>query len=390
MIELHTKYQIAQLISKEIVGDMSSEEKEKLQNWIDESEENLKLYEKIKKGESRQIRNDFVNGLDVKSAWQKVGAGIKPQRKTFKLWEWGLRVAAVLVIGAFIGTLYHISTKNLDLTANLEEIQIGPGSSKAVLQLHSGETLQLEDENNESIVEKDGTLISNEKGLLAYATQADATDQVLYNTVKVPIGGEYQLTLADGTKVWLNSDSQIKYPVQFNQEKRKVWIAGEVYFDVAHDKNKAFVVDVKDVEIEVLGTEFNIEAYHDQKSIVTTLVEGSVKLRKESESVIIEPNQQAVISEGEDQFVVNDVVASNYALWKDGVFFFEDTDLESIIEKLERWYGIKVFYMNPSVKEKRFSIEVKRYESIDKVLDILSRTNKVHFDIKSNVITVKN
>ncbi|MDE5422720.1 DUF4974 domain-containing protein [Ancylomarina sp. DW003] len=389
MIELHTKYQIAQLISKEIVGNMSSEEKEKLQNWIDESEENLKLYEKIKKGESRQIRSDFVNGLDVKSAWQKVGAGIEPQRKTFKLWEWGLRVAAVLVIGAFIGTLYHISTRTLDLTAKLEVIQIEPGSSKAVLQLHNGETLHLEDENNDSIVEKDGTLISNKEGLLAYATQADAADQILYNTVKVPIGGEYQLTLADGTKVWLNSDSQIKYPVQFNQEKRKVWIDGEVYFDVAHDKNKAFVVDVKDVEIEVLGTEFNIEAYHDQKSVTTTLVEGSVKLRKDSESVILEPNQQAIISEGEKQFAVNHVIARNYALWKDGIFFFEEASIENIMEKLERWYGLKVFYMNPSVKEKRFSIEVKRYESIDKVLDILSRTNKVHFDVKSNAVTVR-
>jgi ferric-dicitrate binding protein FerR (iron transport regulator) len=243
---------------------------------------------------------------------------------------------------------------------------------------------------NDSIVEKDGTFISNQSGQLAYTNAGDANAKTLYNQVKVPVGGEYQLVLADGTKVWLNSDSEIKYPVQFNEEKRKVWIAGEVYFDVAHNKHKPFIVNVKDVEVEVLGTEFNVEAYHDQNSIVTTLVEGSVKLIKEKESVIIKPDQQAIIEEGERQFAVKNVDARNYALWKDGVFYFEEASLSSIMEKLERWYGIKVFYMNQSVKEKRFSVEMKRYAQIEDVLNILERTKKVKFDVKSNTVTVSN
>jgi len=388
MKEFKTIYQIADLISKEILGDLTEEEKGTLQNWVEESQENLMLYSKLVRCEGQKERDEYVSILNVKLAWEKVSAGIGLKPKVIRFKEWSLRVAAVLILGVLIGALYHVSTRDLKHAVELAKVE--PGSSKVILQLHDGKTVQLESVLNDSITEADGTLIRNQKGMLEYEVQDNEAKQILYNTVKVPVGGEYQLSLADGTRVWLNSDSEIKYPVQFSREKRKVWIAGEVYFDVAHDKKKPFVVGVKDVEVEVLGTEFNVEAYDDQKSIITTLVEGSVRLSKEKESVIIKPDQQAVIVEGEKQFAVNNVNASNYALWKDGIFYFEQASLEVIMDKLERCYGVKVFYMNQSVKEKRFSIEVKRYKDIDDVLNILSKTNKVHFDINSNVVTVKN
>jgi len=390
MKELHTKYQIAQLISKEIIDELSVAEEKMLKKWKSESEANKELYEIIKKGENRGKRNDYVANLNVKLAWENISDKMQPQRKIIRLKEWGLRIAAVLVIGVLIGTLYHISTKELKYESELAGIKIEPGSSKAVLQLYNGEMLQLKDKSNDSIVETDGTIISNLNGKLSYAAKADVALQTIYNTVKVPVGGEYRLVLSDGTKVMLNSESEIKFPVQFNQNKRKVWISGEVFFDVEHNKNKPFIVDVKNVEIEVLGTEFNVEAYNDQKLVVTTLVQGSVKLSKGQESIVIKPDQQAVISEEGEQFAVKSVNAKNYVLWKDGVFYFEEADLGTIMQKLERWYGIKVFYMNQTIKKKRFSVEVKRYKEIKDVLNMLSRTNKVHFTIKDNVITVKN
>ena len=390
MKELHREYQIAQLISKEIIDELSADEVKKLETWKSESKANKELYEIIKRGEKRVERNSYAANLNVKLAFGKVKDKIKPQQKIIRLKEWGLRIAAVLVIGVLVGTLYHISTKDLKYESELASSTIEPGSSKAVLQLYNGETLQLENKSNDSIVEKDGTFISNLNGKLSYTANEDVALQTIYNTVKVPVGGEYQLTLSDGTKVMLNSESEIKFPVQFNQNKRKVWIAGEVFFDVAHNKNKPFIVDVKNVEIEVLGTEFNVEAYHDQKSVVTTLVRGSVEVRKGQESVIIKPDQQAFISDGGEQFAVKNVIAENYVLWKDGVFYFEEADLGTIMQKLERWYGIKVFYMNQTIKMKRFSVEVKRYEEIEDVLNMLERTNKVNFEINENVITVKN
>lgn len=384
------KYYISQLISKLIVDELSEEENKKLHDWLEESEENVLLFQKIKEGKARFQRDKFVNSLDVKSAWNKVNKEIVPQKKIIKLKEWGLRIAAVLIIGILVSTLFYVSTKDFDHSIELAEVKIQPGSSKAVLQMHNGEIMQLENVSSDSITEKDGTLISNQNGKLAYTSKKEESLQTIYNKVVVPIGGEYQLTLADGTKVWLNSDSEIRYPVQFNQEKRKVWIAGEVYFDVAHDKSKPFVVDVKDVEVEVLGTEFNVEAYANMNSVVTTLVDGSVKLRKETESIIIKPNQQASISTNKEKFTVNTVDAKNYSLWKDGIFYFEEASLNTIMAKLERWYGVKVFFMNQTISEKRFSIEVKRYEEIENVLNILSRTDKVHFDIDENIIVVRN
>ena len=390
MEELKTQYQIAQLISKEIVGEITADEKQTLEAWLKESVENQNLYTKIKQREKIEERNEFVSNLDMKAAWTKIGQEIKPQKKTIRLKEWGLRIAAVFLIGFFVGTVYYITNDNTIIDTELAEIKIEPGSSKAVLQLHNGESLQLEDELNNSIVEKDGTHISNSKGKLAYAALNETPSQLLYNTVQVPVGGEYDLILSDGTKVSLNSQSQIKYPVQFSADKRKVWVEGEVHFDVAHDKSKPFIVDVKDVEIEVLGTEFNIEAYADQNSIVTTLVKGSVKLTKGDESILIKPNQQASISKDERMFAVETVNAKNYSLWKDGIFYFEEASLETIMLRLERWYGVKLFYMNQEIKKKRFSMEVKRYTNIEDILDILSRTEKVHFDVKSNVVVIMN
>ncbi|WP_321282493.1 FecR family protein [Marinifilum fragile] len=390
MENLYTGYKIAQLISREFIGDLTPDEMQVLENWKNSSVDNKNLYEQIKQGEKRKRRNAYVESLDKKSAWIKIREEIKPERKVIRLKEWSLRIAAVLIIGVLIAGLYHISTKDIEIGQELAEMKIEPGSSKAVLQLHNGRTIQLENVKSDSILEKDGTIISNQKGKLAYASGQASYEKILYNQVKVPVGGEYQLTLADGTKVWLNSDSEIKYPVQFSEVQRKVWIAGEVYFDVAHNKQKPFIVDVKDIEIEVLGTEFNVEAYHDQNTITTSLIEGSVKLRKNNESVIIAPDQQAIISKDENHFLVRDVDASMYALWKDGVFYFKEASLGTIMEKLERWYNVKVFFMNQSVINKRFSVEVKRYEDINEILDIISKTGKVNFEIKSNIITVKN
>ncbi|WP_421918822.1 FecR family protein [Marinifilum sp.] len=390
MEKLHTSYKIAQLISRKLIDNLTPEEGQVLENWKNSSGDNKNLYEQIKQGEKRKSRDAYVESLNKKAAWEKVQQEIKPERKVIRLKEWNLRIAAALVIGILIASLVHISTKDIEMGQELAEIKIEPGSSKAVLQLHNGETIQLENVKNDSILEKDGTLISNQKGKLAYALVNANNEKILYNQVKVPVGGEYQLALADGTKVWLNSDSEIKYPVQFNQAIRKVWIAGEVYFEVAHKKQMPFIVDAKGVEVQVLGTEFNIEAYHDQNTVTTSLVEGSVSLRKGNESVTIQPNQQAIIADNERQFAIRNVDAIAYALWKDGIFYFKEASLATIMEKLERWYNVKVFFMNQSVANKRFSVEVKRYEDINKILDILSRTEKVNFKIKSNIITVTN
>ncbi len=380
------EYQIAQLISKEMTGGLTPEEQIILQGWLSKAEENKELYKRIKSGKNWKVRNEYVSRIKTGKAWDKLKVHIAPQRKTIALKTWIARIAAVLIIGFFSGVLYYIAKNTILTSTQVTEAEIQPGSSKALLLLDNGEAVQLELEENDSIFEADGTLISNSKGQLVYSSLN--TTETIYNVIKVPRGGEYQLVLSDSTKVWLNSDSEIKYPVQFNQNNRKVWVSGEAYFDVENDKKKPFIVNVKDVEVRVLGTEFNIEAYPENESVITTLVEGSVKLKKEKEELIIEPDQQVITSTIGEGFTVRQVNAKNHSLWKDGIFYCEAEHLSTIMEKLSRWYDVNIFYLNPSLKDKRFSVEVQRYENIDEVLDILSATNKVRFEINSNNITV--
>ncbi len=398
MENLQLEYKIAQLIALEISGEISEEDLHFLENWKAQSPENEMLYTAIKEGSRLKRRNQFVNTLNTKENWKGVQTKIHFKRKQFRLKAWSFRVAVVLILGLLLGSLYQQSNnkpileESRQLSQLQNQVQIQPGSAKAVLHLHNGKTIDLEDEDEKphSIVEKDGTLINYQKGQLSYATAKDSEPQVLYNRIKVPRGGKYQLTLSDGTLVWLNSDSEIKYPVQFRENERKVQVAGEVYFDVAHNKKKPFVVDVKELEIEVLGTEFNVEAYRENSSVVTTLVKGSVRLRKDKQSLVMKANQQAEIAKNKNVFTVKNVEARKVALWKDGVFYFREASLETIMKKLERWYNVKVLFHNQSDKTQRFSLEIEKSENIEKILHVLTKTKKVNFDIHANVITVKN
>ncbi len=386
MENFHVEYKIAQLISKELIDELTPDESAIMHKWLDESEDNRKLYEVIKSGKNKKVRDNFVDNIQTAKAWKKINKQIVQSSRKVEMRIWLARAAVILIIGLCAGGIYYLSKP--EIPKQVAEVKIQPGSSKAILVLENGEAIQLENEENDSIVETDGTLITNAKGQLAYSSDTKNNKKVIYNTVNVPRGGEYKLLLSDGTKVWLNSESQIRYPVHFSKNKREVWIRGEVYFDVEKDESCPFIVGVNNIEVEVLGTEFNIEAYDDKTNITTTLVEGKVKLTKVNKEVVILKDQQAVTLKGKDDFIVKNVDAKTYTLWKEGYFYCEAENLSSIMEKLSRWYDVNIFYMNKSVKEKRFSIEVKRYEDIDNVLDILSATNKVNFKINANNITV--
>ncbi len=389
MENFQEEYIISKLITKEIIGEITSEEAAIIQEWLGRSTDNRKLYESIKRGERRAERDDYVDKLDIDHAWEKLKSGLIRTKNDSRLRiDWISRVAAVLIIGLLASAVYFISRNKQKPSVQLAQTALSPGSSKAILLLDDGKQVYLEEVENDSILEVDGTLITNIPGQLSYVGSKSNELEPIYNEVKVPRGGEYRITLSDGTKVWLNSESQIKYPVNFDDKVRKVWVEGEVYFDVEPDKNRPFVTEVRDVEIEVLGTEFNVEAYGETNMVSTTLVEGSVKLTKDLEEIIIMPNQQAVIFDNKKKFLVSNVDARAYALWKEGIIFCEGERLEVVMNKLARWYDANLFYMNPSLKNKRFSIEVKRYQNIESVLDILSATNKVRFEVHQNNITI--
>ncbi|WP_282037489.1 FecR family protein [Saccharicrinis aurantiacus] len=380
---------IADIITKCIQEkELSADEMQYIGNWRKQSNNN-NTYKELLNGNGLEVFQQEIKKYDSNAALQNVlrkssASPFNRVRLSFQKIA-AVVIPAIIILGASL--LLWDSTPKQTTIVKSEEIK--PVSNKAILLLDNGQSVQLDDIEQGVISESDGTLISNDKGLIKYDQSNKIAQKTIYNTIKVPRGGEYQLVLADGTKVWLNSDSEIKYPVQFAGNTREVWISGELYFDVHPDKNKPFKISANGVGIEVLGTEFNVEAYKEDQDIITTLIEGSVKVTTESNNgLIMKPNDQVVFNRTDQSIEINQVNARNMSLWKDGVFYADAEPLSEIMERLARWYNVDVSYDSPMLKTKRFSIEVKRYEDISKVLHILAATQKVDFDVEGNKVIV--
>ena len=207
------------------------------------------------------------------------------------------------------------------------------------------------------------------------------------NKIVVPPGQRANLTLSDGTNVWLNACSEMTYPASFSEDTHRVSLKGEAYFDVSKDVEHPFVVQTKKCDIKVLGTEFNVRAYSDLPS-ATTLVDGRVLIRDKGTKVVLKPGEQAVKGK-HGEVVVREVDVAPYIAWKQGYFLFEDERLEDILNELARWYDVNVFFENSSVREERFSVDMPRHESFEEVLRLIEQTRSIQIEIEGNNVFVK-
>ena len=315
---------------------------------------------------------------------------VKPAKRV-SLW-WYSAAAILLVIFSIGILLYKANTstepKNVDYAALIQ-----PGKNKAVLTLADGKKVILDNVSSGAIAEQNGIQIKKkENGTLEYVqvegTSSNNRVQNIFNTIETPRGGQYKIILDDGTIVWLNAASSLRYPLHFNGAERKVELTGEGYFEVAHLKAKPFIVVTNKQEVEVLGTHFNINAYTDEEDVKTTLLEGSVKvkmLRDRNQSKYLKPGEQSVLNNGNWQ--VKQVDAAAQVDWKNGRFIFKDEELKSVMRKLARWYDIEVDY-NQSLENLSFSGKISRSKTLKDVLRILTRTNDVTFKVKERRVKV--
>lgn len=261
---------------------------------------------------------------------------------------------------------------------------IQPGSHKAILRLANGETVNL-DRDSMQVLEKNGTQISYAEGKITYQS-APEIQELAYNELIVPTAGECYITLEDHTKVWINAESKIKYPVQFTAGERKVYLEGEAYFDVAED-GRPFQVVTSQGEVTVLGTAFGISSYTD-KAEYTTLVRGCVRYTSHTKkSVILSPGEQAIF-ERSGELISRKVEVEEYVGWKDGVFVFRDKTLEEIMETLSRWYGAEVVFQNEEMKQLEYTGSLERYDSINTFLQVLEKLQDIHYEIDNNKISL--
>ncbi|WP_436484312.1 FecR domain-containing protein [Chitinophaga sp. ARDCPP14] len=389
---------IAGLIGKYLDNSLNADEKMALTEWINASDDNRHLFAELSDQQQLVANLQRFYAYDADRISRKISEQIpgfdqpimRPVHRVHFIRRWGWAAAAALLLA---GSTYLLVMNKKDQSPTIASrvADITPGSQGAILTLADGRQVVLDSLTSGVVAQQNGSSIVLSDGKLKYDPSGEAVSDIQYNKMTTPKGRQFQLTLPDGTKVWLNAASSIRYPTAFAGKERKVEIYGEACFEVAKDANKPFRVNVNNkASIEVLGTLFNVNAYENEKTINTTLLDGSVKVINEPASVILKPGQQAQISNtpGGKIAIVNKPDIEKIMAWKSGLFNFEGANLEEVMRQLERWYNIDVVYEN-GIPDIQFMGEMSRQISLTDLLEILRRT-EVDFRVEGRKLIVLN
>lgn len=310
----------------------------------------------------------------------------KSRRMTLR---WSIAASIILLVGLFVGRTIS-GVRDIHEEQELAKSVMQPGTSKAILMMADGKEVVLEQGQNLNILLNERVRVATSSQGIVYEEHGKGMVTEEYNKLTTPIGGEYSLVLSDGTKVFLNADSELKYPVEFSDGKRIVDLKGEAYFEVHKDSLRPFIVRINGAEVTVLGTSFNVNTYGDDGQIYTTLVNGSVRVAsvKNKQEEILKPGMQSVMNVQSGLLTVRKVDVEPYVAWREGRFVFRAMTLDLIMRQLQRWYDFEVFYQNSELKDYEFRGVIKRDMDLDKVLSVIKATTNVDFEVKGKVITI--
>lgn len=366
------------LYKKYLEGNCTPEEKKLVESWY------------LRETDKREHSQGEIDHEGIKAEmWATLLERTKSSSARYPRW-YTYAAAAVVLIAFSTGLFfYQYHGDKISQFAGSHKEDIAPGSNKAYLTLSDGSRILLGSAKNGELAKQAGIIITKTKdGQLVYTvaenTAPGNADQ--FNTITTPNGGQYMVNLPDGTKVWLNAASSLKYPTQFAAAERKVELNGEAYFEVSKDKHRPFKVATGKQEVEVLGTHFNISGYADEKSIKTTLLEGSVRVSSigngqnvPANSVTIRPGEQSVMVM--NKLAVHEADTEEAIAWKNGLFMFSGQDLAGIMKQAARWYDVKVEFEDEDLKKEVFKGTISRFENISQLLEVLESTGSVHFKI---------
>ncbi len=374
------------LILKKINEELNEEEKAIFNKWYNESEEHRLFFKRV---QENRLKGKSI--IDIKSGWDAISTKINPKRKSKGNFKIAAAIAAILVVGSILFVLDNRpNNPKVNITPMLDQNSILAGTDRAILTLEDGSNVVLEKGKEY----KTPNIFSNGSQLV-YKNASDAKiGTTIYNILTIPRGGQFYIVLADGTQVWLNSDSKLKYPKTFkeNAPRQVELIYGEAYFDVtpsSEHKGSEFIVEHREQRINVLGTEFNIKAYQEEEIIATTLVEGKVALENGITSNHLLPGQQAILNIENKQISINPVDVYNEVSWKTGFFSFKNKSLEDITKVLSRWYDIEVIFAREDIKQITFTGVFKKVQDINEILKSIESTNEVTYIINQKTITMK-
>ena len=388
---------IAEIILKIRFGTATEDEKQLVENWVAEKEEHRLLYEKIGSGKSiaeyLKKEGEVKTITDIKAVAAQVRERIqeKEMGKRRVLRKWYAVTGAACLIGIILGGFFlnHENRESVALVENNPEQVV---NEKVMLVLSDGQTIGLAHQGTDSIYIGQATIIKKENQL-AYQRKQDtqgARVEEERNRIITTVGGDYCFILSDGTKVWLNAESELDFPVDFVGKERVVRLKGEAYFEVKPDAAHPFIVETRGVRTRVLGTSFNIKAYDNEESIFTTLLTGKVKVSaigEENESVVLTPGMQSEWQENGQKMSVKKVNAENFTAWRQGAFMFDNENIMVVTRVLERWYGLKFIY-NENVHEHTFSGRLSKDEPLESKLETLTFTGGPQFKIEKDVVYI--
>lgn len=395
-------YQYAVLIVKYLRGELSAVEQIKLNEWIKENPENALLLEKLQDEGLVKAELDFLASINTRDAWQNIMLRTQKISFTHKVFtflqQW--KYAAILLALLSVSMLFYRSplpaSRQMAVVAVKSKYKndIPPGTDKAKLTLADGSVILMDGHTSGMVKSYAGLNITSNNGVLSYkALSGNKGITNYYNTINTPAGCKYQVTLPDGTMVWLNSESTLKFPIVFNSHERRVYLTGEAYFEVAKNKHQPFKVFSNNTIVRVLGTHFNVNAYHNEEAVKITLLEGSVKVSNGLQSKMIVPGQQASIKSDAMADVppakinvattdVNESVA-----WKNNLFLFDSENVESVMKEVARWYNVEIEYRD-GIPQTHFSGSISRNNNISQILNMLELTGGVHFSVDGRKVTV--
>lgn len=387
MNPIHTYQHIAFLIAKERLNTLEESERKELKLWLSENPVNQSLYEKLKK----------QNPVPALRTYQQIQTtqGLQKYRKRYR--SHSVRMPVRWISAAAIGLLLIGIGIHLLVQTHPERVQvvnIHPGTSKAILIMADGQVKELEETQKNETIELAGVTLRKSGDEIRYTpvpsdSLAGSRLSGEHNILKTPTGGEYKLILSDGTRVWLNSQTVLRYPVNFTGKERLVYLEGEAYFDVAHNDKCPFIVNTRtEVNIQVLGTAFNVRAYPDEIQIETVLEQGSVKMWQHSSNITLVPGTKGVFNKNNGEFSTEEVNTELYTAWYKGQYVFEEETIENILTRLSRWYDIHVFFADQKARNMVFSGSIRKYETIHQFLQAVEMTGGIRFQVKGNTIIV--
>lgn len=395
------------LFSRYLDSTISTDQYLELSTWINthvSDEELIGLFEKcwnepytnekISDEKAKQILQAIL-GNHQNTALEEIEEPITKKTTKFKVFSIG-RIAVAASLLLFVSLSYLMMNRKSSPAKTAQntiktkiENDVEPGGQKAVLILGDGSHIVLDSSGN-GVVARQGNskVVKLNNGELKYAAGSEGTTEVLYNTMTTPPGGKYNLTLSDGTKVWLNSSSSIHFPTSFVGGIRNVEITGEAYFEVAKNDKQPFVVKFNSVEVKVLGTHFNVNAYSDETESKTTLLEGSITISKGDKSRLLKPGNQASINKSGDLNVMPNANTEEAVAWKNGYFQFKSTDLKTVLRKAARWYNLSVEFTANDTVENKFTGKIPMSVTLSQLLKYLEWSG-VRFKIDGHKLTVQ-